>query len=184
MVLPQLGAVNLRGTDFRHEGIFQPLIFQSNPHPVRENVTRLRAANQPQNQDDLPASGQTLCTGPGFWHDAFLSPLPNILPAVLCPFSKEDLQICRGFMSHRKSGPPLVRTRDFGHEVQTVALPLIMAPGLGCTREELFLDSAKQSVDGGLPTGAGRVRDLTGQPSPGTLLLHEPSPSLQRPRPP
>lgn len=72
-------------------------------------------------------------------------------------------------MSHRVTAPPLVRTRDFGHEVQLWPSALVHGTGSGLHGEELFLDSAKQSVTEDSPQvqgGSGPHRSAF----PGLLL--------------
>lgn len=98
-------------------------------------------------------------------------------------FLKEDLQICRGFMSHRVWLHPLLELGTLGMK-SNCSTTTNYGTGSGLHEGRTLSWFSKAECDGGLPTGAGRVRDLTGQPSPGTPLLLMSPPSLQRPRPP
>ena len=85
-------------------------------------------------------------------------------------FLKEDLQICRGFMAHRVWLYPLLELGTLGMK-SNCSTAANYWTGSGLHKGRALSWFSKAECDRGLPTGAGRVRDLTGQPS------HEPSPT-------
>lgn len=97
-------------------------------------------------------------------------------------FLKEDLQIYRGFMSHQVWLHPLLELGSLGLKPNCSAITNYWTRS-GLHEGRTLSWFSKAECDRRLPTGAGRVRDLTGQPSPGTPLLLTSPPRLQRPWP-